>query len=56
MLPKEIIHELQHSKIKELHVNKRTITFEESYRMGNSFPNRAYVIDILHGSNYVNLL
>jgi hypothetical protein len=33
-----------------------TTTFEQSYRMGNLFPNRAYVIDILHGSNDVNLL
>jgi hypothetical protein len=35
--------------------NKRT-TFEQRYRMGNSFPNHAYVIDILHGSNDVSLL
>jgi hypothetical protein len=34
---------------------KRT-TFEQSYKMGNSFPNRAYVIDILHGSIDVNVL
>jgi hypothetical protein len=34
---------------------KRT-TFEQSYKMGNSFPNRAYVIDILHGSVDVNVL
>jgi hypothetical protein len=35
--------------------NKRT-TFEQSYKMGNLFPNHAYVIDILHVSDDVNLL
>jgi hypothetical protein len=35
--------------------NERT-TFEQRLLNGNSFPNRAYVIDILHGSNDVNLL
>jgi hypothetical protein len=36
--------------------NERTISFVQSYRMGNSFPNLVYVDDILFASNDVNLL
>ena len=57
MSPKEVNYhswfELESLGFKE---NEGTITFVQSYRMGNSFPNPIYEDDILLASNDVNLL